>query len=179
GGAVTHDALLVAHRLAERLPEADAHVLDREVEVDVQVALGVHREIHQRVLGPRLQHVVEERDAGVDLGGPRPVQVQVQDDLGLLGVPLDPALSRLRRLRAPLPGHRAPSRAAAMRTAAAAPCPSRPSTRDSSATCGPASASPAGEYSITLSRVTKSSVESAEEKRAVPPVGSTWFGPAT
>ena len=63
--------------------------------------------------------------------------------------------------------------ARAMRIAAAAPCPSRPSTRDSSPTCGPASASPSGEYSITLSRFTKSSVESAEAKRAVPPVGST------
>ena len=67
------------------------------------------------------------------LEAPGAVQVQVEDDLGLLRVALDPALPRLRRLRAPLPGHRAPSRAAAMRTAAAAPCPSRPSTRDSSA----------------------------------------------
>jgi hypothetical protein len=66
-----------------------------------------------------------------------------------------------------------------MRIAAAAPCPSRPSTRDNRSTCDPASTNPSGEYSITLSRVTKSSVLSAEEKRAVPPVGSTWFGPAT
>src|SRR6185503_2567002 len=119
-------------------------------------------------LGPGLQHVIEEGDAGVHLGAAGAVQVQREDNLRLLGIALDPALPRHRRLR----GHRLPP-ARAIRIAAAAPCPSRPSTRESSPTCGPASANPSGEYSITLSRVTKSSVESAEEKRAVPPVGST------
>jgi hypothetical protein len=39
--------------------------------------------------------------------------------------------------------------------------------------CGTAAASPAGEYSITLDRFTKSSVDSGDENRAVPPVGNT------
>ena len=41
----------------------------------------VHREIHQRVLRPRLEHVVEEGNAGVDLGGAGAVQVEREDDL--------------------------------------------------------------------------------------------------
>ena len=34
-------------------------------------------------------------------------------------------------------------------------------------------------YSMTLDRFTKSSVPSGDANRAVPAVGSTWFGPAT
>src|SRR4029450_7287248 len=130
------------------------------------IALGVDVQIHQRVLGPGLQHVVEERDACLDLGRAGAVQVWRQHGLRLLGVALDPALPRCRRLRSPLRAHRS-SPWRAMRTAAAAPCPSRPSTRDSSATCGPASARPSREYSITLSRVTKYSVDSADDNRAM------------
>jgi hypothetical protein len=54
-----------------------------------------------------------------------------------------------------------------------------PSSRVNVRRCGSATASPAGEYSITLERFTKSSVDSGDENRAVPPVGRTWFGPAT
>src|SRR5207244_5694956 len=44
---------------------------------------------------------------------------------------------------------------------------------------GAAAASPRSEYSMTLERLTKSSVPSGDAKRAVPAVGRTWLGPAT
>ena len=50
---------------------------------------------------------------------------------------------------------------------------------DNASRCGRAAVSPDGEYSITLERLTKSSVPSGDAKRAVPAVGSTWLGPAT
>ena len=76
--AVAADARLVAQGLAQGLAEADADVLDRVVLVDVQVALGVDRQIDRRVLGQQRQHVVEEADAGGDLGLPDAVEVQFQ-----------------------------------------------------------------------------------------------------
>src|SRR5712691_5997805 len=155
----------VAHRLLECLAQADADVLDRVVQVHVQVALGIHGKVHQAVLGPGLQHVVEEGDASLHLGRPAAVQVELQHDLRLLRVALDPRL--------PVAWLHALPPVRSMRTAAAAPWPSRPSTRLSSATWGPASASPLAEYWMTLMRLTKSSVLSADANRAVPPVGRT------
>ena len=63
---VAADARLVAHGLAERLAETDAHVLDRVVLVDVQVAGGGDAQIERRMLGQQGQHVVEKADAGGD-----------------------------------------------------------------------------------------------------------------
>ena len=84
------DARLVAQRLAERLAERDRGVLDRVVAVDVQVAGGLGGQVERAVLPELGQHVVEEPDAGghVDLAGA--VEVDLDEDLGLLGPPLDP-----------------------------------------------------------------------------------------
>ena len=78
--AVAADAGLVAQRLPQGLAQADAHVLDRVMLVDVQVALGTHRQIAGRVLGQQRQHVIEEADAGRDLGLAGAVEVQLQID---------------------------------------------------------------------------------------------------
>ena len=65
---VAGDAGAVAERLRERLAEHDADVLGRVVLVDVEVALRRDRQVDQAVPGELLQHVVEEADAGRDLG---------------------------------------------------------------------------------------------------------------
>ena len=65
------DAALVAERLRQRLAEHDADILGGVVEVDMQVALGLHVEVEQPVAGEGGQHVVEEADAGGDLGRAR------------------------------------------------------------------------------------------------------------
>ena len=72
------DAALVAERLGEGLAEHDADILGGVVEVDMQVALGPHRQVEQPVAGQRGQHVVEKADAGGDIGRPGPVEARVR-----------------------------------------------------------------------------------------------------
>src|SRR4029450_36319 len=132
------------------------------------------REIHQPVLRPRLQHVAEERNRRLHLGRAGPVEIQVERDLRFLRLALD---ARLPGRRIGAHGVSPPSLSS--RRAAAFPCPSRPSMRVRVFRCGAAAGSPPREYSITLERLTKSSVDSGDANRAVPAVGSTWLGPAT
>ena len=66
------DARLVAERLGERGADRDAAVLDGVVAVDLQVALARDVEVPPGVLAELLQHVVEERDAGVGVDDPPP-----------------------------------------------------------------------------------------------------------
>src|SRR6185436_3522209 len=54
----------------------------------------------------------------------------------------------------------------------------KPSPSASTAAIFPSFCAPARETPITLVRFWKSYTPSGEEKRAVPAVGSTWFGPA-
>ncbi len=57
------DSSLIAERLNECLPEADAHVLNSVVGVDVRVALARHGEVEEAVPGDVREHVVEEPHA--------------------------------------------------------------------------------------------------------------------
>src|SRR5581483_5960567 len=58
---------------------------------DVQVALDLHGEVEQRVLAEGGEHVVVEPDAGRDVGVARPVELDLDEHLGLAGRALDPA----------------------------------------------------------------------------------------
>ena len=60
---------------ARQPPEDDADVLHRVVGVHVQVALGVHGQVEAGVAAQLLDHVVEERQPGRDLGPPVPSSV--------------------------------------------------------------------------------------------------------
>ena len=66
--AVTQDAAAVAGRLLDRLAQRDADIFDRVVRVDLEVAFGVDLEIDQPVPRHLVQHVVEKRQAGRQLG---------------------------------------------------------------------------------------------------------------
>ena len=81
--AVAPDARAVAQRPIDRLAQADPHVLGRVMPVDVQVAGAGDRQVHQRMAGEQLEHVVEKTDARRDLGPPLAVQVEPQSDVGL------------------------------------------------------------------------------------------------
>ena len=63
---IAGDALHVAERLLHRLAERDADVLGGVVVVDVQVALGLDRDVDARMPRQQIEHVVEEADAGRD-----------------------------------------------------------------------------------------------------------------
>ena len=64
-GEAAH-AGLVAERLPEGLAQSDGDVLDRVVAVDVQIALGLDREVEAAVAAELVEHVVVERQAGAD-----------------------------------------------------------------------------------------------------------------
>jgi len=87
--AVAADSRLVAERLADRLPEADARVLDRVVLVDLEVAGGLHGQVDRPVPGEQLEHVVEEADAAGHLAAARAVEIHRQLDVRFGGLALD------------------------------------------------------------------------------------------
>jgi hypothetical protein len=66
-GGEAGDAGLVPQRLPEGLAEHDAGVLDRVMAIDVEIALGLHREVEAAVAPELVEHVVEERQAGRDV----------------------------------------------------------------------------------------------------------------
>ena len=90
---IAGDALHVAERLLHRLAERDADVLGGVVVVDVQVALGLDRDVDARVPRQQIEHVVEEADAGRDVGDALAVEIDRDLDVGLLGGALDRAFA--------------------------------------------------------------------------------------
>ena len=77
---------LVAERLLERGAEHDADVFDRVVQVDLEVAVGLDREVEPGVLAELFEHVVEERDAGRRRRVAGAVDVEREVDRRLLGL---------------------------------------------------------------------------------------------
>ena len=72
---------LGAKGLADGLAERDAHVLDRVVGVDVQIARRRQREIEAAVPREQLEHVVEEPDAGAHVIPAAAVDLQAKPDV--------------------------------------------------------------------------------------------------
>ena len=94
-GAVTPHALLVAKRPGERLAKRDAAVLDGVMMIHLDVAVATQVEIHRRVLREQRQHVIEERNAGVDFRLAPAVDVQAEPNLRLAGVAFNLCLAWL------------------------------------------------------------------------------------
>ena len=98
-GAVAEaaDARTIAQCLRERGPEDERDVLDGVVLVDLEVAVGLDREIEQPVVRERAQEVVVEPDPGVDGGVAGAVEPERHRDVGLARGPRDghaPLLAR-------------------------------------------------------------------------------------
>ena len=89
GIAEPPDAFLVAERLAQRLTEHDRGVLDGVVPFDLDVAFGAHGQVEAGVGAQCGEHVVVERDTGVDVHLPGAFEVELDDDLGFFGSALD------------------------------------------------------------------------------------------
>jgi hypothetical protein len=83
--AIAAQPALVAHGLGYRLAQGDADIFDGVVAIDVQIALGLDVEVDQAMAGNLVEHVVEETDAGRELGGAGAVDVQAHPDLGFVG----------------------------------------------------------------------------------------------
>ena len=84
--AVAADAALVAERGGDGLAERDATVFDGVVRVHFQVAIAAQIQIHCGVLGEEGEHVIEEREARLDLGFAFAVEVEADGNPGFEGV---------------------------------------------------------------------------------------------
>jgi hypothetical protein len=87
--AVTADAFFVTHGLGKSLTQGDAHVFNGVVAIDVQVAHRVDVQIDQAVTGDLIEHVIEETNAGMQLGRAGAVEIDSNSDLGFSGVASD------------------------------------------------------------------------------------------
>src|SRR5262249_10921875 len=148
-----------------RLAEADAHVLGRVVGAGLEVTLGLELQPQAAVAGEELEHVVEEADAGGDLGVAA-VQGQLQADLRLLGLAVDLGCA------APFP-----STAFALGSTDSA-WTGKPSARASVATVGASSRAASCPISTVAIARLKTPGPSGPWKRPAPPVGRMWLEPA-
>ena len=73
----------------QRLAEHDADVFDRVMLIDVQVADRFDRQVDRRVPRQQRQHVIEEPDAGRQLGNARAIEIDFQLDVGLVRLALN------------------------------------------------------------------------------------------
>ena len=89
GVTVATDALLVAERLREGLPERDPGVFHRVMGVDVQIALGLDVQIDQAVARDLVEHVVEKRHAGGKPGYALAIEIETDRDPGFEGIASD------------------------------------------------------------------------------------------
>src|SRR2546426_11972912 len=84
--AVTADSAPLAQRLGQRLAQHDPHVLHGVVLVHVEVAPRGDLEVEERVARQRLEHVVEEADARLDLRPAGAIETHPHPHFGLLGL---------------------------------------------------------------------------------------------
>src|SRR5512135_1932659 len=84
--AVTAQAFLVRDCLIERLPQRNTDVFNSVVSVDMQIALGVDVQINQAVARDLVQHVLKERQSGIQLDLAGTVEIQLNRNLGLKGI---------------------------------------------------------------------------------------------
>ena len=90
--AVAADAALVAQRGGKRLAERDAAIFHRVVRVHLQVAVAAQFQIHRGVFGEQGEHVVEKRNAGLDLGLAFAVEIEPEGNPGFERVAFDGGL---------------------------------------------------------------------------------------
>src|SRR5262245_59202649 len=78
------DPCLFAQGLMQGLAHDDANILHCMVFVDIDVALGLNRQIKETMFGQEFKHVVEEANPCVDLSLPTAIQRPFNTDIGFL-----------------------------------------------------------------------------------------------
>ena len=94
GRAETSDPALVAQGVLECLAKRESDILHGVMWVDFQVAVCPNRQCEMTMAAHRVQHVIKERQSRLEsILGRSLVQIQLDGDLGLLGITLDGGLA--------------------------------------------------------------------------------------
>ena len=87
--SVSRDAFSVAEGFGEGLSEGDSGVFDGVVKVDFDIAVRFDGQVGEAVFSEQVEHVVQKRDSGGDLGVARAIDLEGEGDAGFCGVTLD------------------------------------------------------------------------------------------
>ena len=85
----TSDSDGASERFTKSLADRNSDILDCVMKVNCDIALGLYVEIKQTVAGEGLEHVVEERNARVDVVLPSAVEIHTDLNRGFLGLAVD------------------------------------------------------------------------------------------
>ena len=80
--SVSKNPALFSERLEYRLSEDDTDILNGVVIIDFDVAFGRYFEIEAAVLGKQGEHVIEERNASLDVRMPLAVDIDDKRSIG-------------------------------------------------------------------------------------------------
>ena len=83
------DAGTVAQRLRNRSADNVTGILGRVMEIDMQIAFGVQRDVDEAVARQLFKHMVEKADPGRDVARACPVEVDASLAPRFLGVAFD------------------------------------------------------------------------------------------
>ena len=86
---VTNDALLGANGFGKCLAQRNAKVFHGVVGIDLKVALCSHHEVHQAMPSNLIEHVIQERNARIQLALAGAIEVHADKDLGFRSIALD------------------------------------------------------------------------------------------
>lgn len=88
-GSVAEDSTFFPQGIGKGASESDSGILNRVVEVNFDISFRFDFEIESTVLGEEIQHVVEERNACVDLRLAGTIEVESKGNIGLTRFPGD------------------------------------------------------------------------------------------
>jgi len=81
GMGITMNTGFIAQGLGKGLAKADADIFHSMMVIDMGIALCLHREVKKTMHSKESQHMVQESNAGADIGLPRAVNVQLKGNL--------------------------------------------------------------------------------------------------
>ena len=80
------DATQITQRLTDGLAQHNACVFHRVMLINMQIALGLNRNVDEAVTGDLVEHVVKKTNACGEVGFTRAVEVDLDGDLGFVGI---------------------------------------------------------------------------------------------
>src|SRR5215217_2493346 len=83
---ISFQAQFIAYRLRKSLTQSNTGILNGMVLINMQVAIRFDAQVYTTMTGNLVQHVVKEIQPCVDVRLTRPIQVNINTDLRLIGI---------------------------------------------------------------------------------------------